>query len=406
MYIFVFRKMKRIRRLFGLFLMGLMIWLLPAHAQLQLSENAKISILTSAPYQGEVFTVFGHAAFRVSDPAIQKDWVFNYGIFDFSQSNFILRFALGETDYILGVSDYQSYVIDYQMRGSDVTEQVLNLTQDEKNRLFNALVENQKPENRMYRYNFFFDNCATRLPEMVERYTDGKVIYNDPPQPLTFREMVHDCTGGSAWLTFGVDLALGSPADRLATPHEMMFLPFYVKDAYEKATIVSGDGTERKMVSETTVIDAVEEDEERGLFDTVFTPMVCGWLLFAWVAAITFREKRLKKYYRAVDIILFTMAGLAGCVLFFLCFVSVHPSIWPNWSVVWLHPFHLIGVVLFSLKKAKKAAYYYHFINFAALSLFLLGWYFIPQQMNPAFIPLIATLGLRSASAISKRIKE
>jgi len=387
--------------------MGLMIWLLPAHAQLQLSEEAKISILTSAPYQDEVFTVFGHAAFRVSDPVAQGDWVFNYGIFDFSQSNFILRFALGETDYVLGVTNYQSYIIEYQMRGSDVTEQVLNLTQEEKNRLFNALAENAKPENRVYRYNFFFDNCATRLPEMVERYTEGEVIYNDTPQQKTFREMVHNCTARNKWLTFGIDLALGSPADRLATPHEMMFLPYYLKEIYEKATIVSPDGSERKMVSGTTVINAIESDEEdNSIFNTIFTPIVCGWLLFALIAAITFKEKRQKKYYRAVDIILFTIAGIAGCVLFFLCFISVHPSIWPNWSVVWLHPFHLIGVLLFSLKKAKKAAYYYHFINFAALSLFLLGWYFIPQQMNTAFIPLIATLGLRSAYAISKRNKE
>lgn len=379
-----------------------------AFAQKMLSENGKISVITCAPYDGEVYTVFGHAAFRVEDPEQNLDIVFNYGMFDDSAPYFIYRFAKGETDYKLGINEYLSYIVEYQMRGSDVTEQVLNLSHDEKNRLWMALLLNSRPENRTYRYNFFFDNCATRLPAMIEKYVDGKVIYNDPPHQLSFRKMVHDCTRNHKWLTFGIDLALGSPADRLATPHEMMFLPNYLKDALEKATLSGKTGDERPLIVKTTLIKAVEPDkEEIDLLDDVFTPLVCGWILFFIVLFLTCREKKKRKYYRIIDIVLFTIAGVAGIVMFYLCFVSEHPTLWPNWSIIWLHPFHLVGVILFSVKKANKAAYYYHFINFAALTLFLLGWYFIPQELNVAFIPLIATLGLRSASRlINKKVVE
>ncbi|MDH6342576.1 hypothetical protein M2480_001198 [Parabacteroides sp. PFB2-12] len=377
-------------------------------AQATLSDQAEISFLISAPYDEAAFTVFGHAAIRVYDPVTRFDGVFNYGIFDFSSPNFVWRFALGHTDYILGINDYKQYLANYQMRGSDVTELVLNLTPYEKQGLFEGLILNAQPENRTYRYNFFFDNCATRLPAMVERYTRGEVIYHNPPAPQSFRQMVHDCTRHRTWLTFGIDLALGSPADRVATPHEMMFLPSFVMQAYEHASILDPEGTEREMVSEKRVNKAFEEEDTFDILDDLLTPMVCGWLLFLVVLFFTYRAWKQKRAYNGLDILLFSLAGIGGCVLFFLCFVSVHPCIWPNWSVVWLHPLHWVGVVLFSVKKMNKAAYWYHFINFAALSLLLIGWFFIPQQMNAAFIPLILILWMRSGYRIydKKRTKK
>ena len=369
------------------------------YAQFKLSDNARISILTSSPYDDEVFTVYGHAAIRVFDPDQKQDIIFNYGIFDFSKPNFIYRFAKGETDYKLGAIDFQSYVIEYQMRGSEVTEQILNLTPKEKDRILQALLENYKPENRVYRYNFFFDNCATRPVAIIEKYIDGKIAYNDPPAPKTFRDMINYCTRNHAWLTFGCDLALGSPTDRKATAHEMMFLPEYLKDEFAKATIQNPDGTTRKLISDTIQITTADENAEIN-DDGFFTPIVCSLALFLLVALSTYIEWRKKKYFLIVDCLLFLAAGLGGVILFFLSFISVHPCTWPNWSMIWLQPLDLIAVILFSVKKLKKAAYYYHFINFAALTLMLLGWHFIPQHMNMAFIPLVATLWLRSGFGI------
>ena len=382
-----------------LLLLFLLLCLVPAKAQIRLSDEAQISILTAAPSDEEVYTLYGHTAIRVKDTQHKLDVVFNYGIFDFSKPNFIYRFTKGETDYKLAAYDFSHYIIEYQMRGSEVTEQVLNLTPDEINKIWTALVINARPENAVYRYNFFFDNCATRPVAIVEEQVDGKVQYNNPPEPQTFRDLINYCTRNHPWLTFGCDLALGSPTDRVATPHEMMFLPVYLKEEFEKATIVGADGSERKLVKSTErLTEEVTDDTDNG--KTWFTPMLCSILIFLLVASVTFLEWKKKTYFRGVDCVLFFLAGVAGTVLFFLCFISTHPCVRPNWSIVWLQPFDLLAVILFAVKKFRKAAYYYHFINFAALTLLLAGWHFIPQHMNIAFIPLVATIWLRSGYGV------
>lgn len=382
-----------------LLLLFLLLLLVPAKAQIKLSDEAQISILTAAPSDEAVFTLYGHTAVRVKDSLHKIDLVFNYGIFDFSKPNFIYRFTKGETDYKLAAYNFQHYIIEYQMRGSEVTEQVLNFTPDEINKIWNALYINVQPENCVYHYNFFFDNCATRPVAIVEEQVDGKIKYNDPPKPQTFRDLINYCTRNNSWLTFGCDLALGSPTDRVATPHEMMFLPVYLKEEFDKATIVNPDGTERKLVKSTTRLAEELTDDDQGEKEW-FTPMLCSMIIFLLVSLITYMEWKKKTYFRLVDCILFLLAGVAGTVLFFLCFISTHPCIWPNWSIVWLQPFDLVAVILFAVKKYGKAAYYYHFINFAALTLLLAGWYFIPQHLNIAFIPLVATLWLRSGFGV------
>lgn len=184
----------------------------------------------------------------------------------------------------------------------------------------------------------------------------------------------------------------------------MLFLPPYLKEAFSKATITGPDGTIRPLVSETHVIGAGEADEpEKDIWD-LFTPLVCAWLLFGIVLGLTWIEWRKKKYFLWVDCVLFSVAGAGGVILFFLSFISVHPCTWPNWSLVWLQPLDLIAVILFCVKKLKKAAYYYHFINFAALTLMLLGWYFIPQHLNSAFIPLVASIWVRSGWGVYRKI--
>lgn len=382
----------------------LLFFLLPLQAQTpQLSNDAKISLLTVSPSDDAVYTVYGHSALRVQDAAQKIDAVFNYGIFSFAKPNFIYRFAKGETDYRLGVEHFRDFMIEYEMRGSEVTEQVLDLDSITKNRIWEALLINNRPENRVYRYNFFFDNCATRPAAIVEANIEGKIHFPDPGRKQTFRDMINYCTRNHPWLTFGCDLALGSPTDRVATPREEMFLPVYLKEAFGKATVTGTDGSVRNLVgSEQILTEGITDDTDAD--SNFFTPLVCCWAFFLLVLAVTFIEWRRKTYFRIVDCVLFFMAGMAGVVLFFLCFISTHPSIWPNWSIVWLQPFDLIAVILFAVKKLRKAAYYYHFINFAALTLMLAGWYFIPQHLNTAFIPLVMSLWLRSGYGVYRKI--
>ena len=362
-----------------------------------LSPKATVSLLVCSPYEGEVFTLYGHAALRVNDPEKGLDLVFNYGIFDFDTPNFIYRFAKGQTDYQLGINRYNDYVIEYQMRGSEVTELMLNLSGSEKEKLWNALRENYKRENRIYRYNFFFDNCATRPIAMIERQVDGQIKYPAATKSVSFRELINECTQNHPWLTFGCDLALGSPTDRIATPHEQMFLPMILKSEVSKAMIVRRDGTEEPLVSKVLVL--TEADEETAGYN-LFTPLFVSILLLGITVFVTALEIKKKTCYRFFNTVLFSCAGIAGCVLFFLSFISEHPCVFPNWNLLWLHPLHLLGAVIFSVKKGSKAAYYYHFINFVPLSAFILFGSLLPQYLNAAFFPFAGCLWVRSGSYI------
>ena len=382
---------------------------LTLNAQIRLSENAQISLLTCSPSDEAVYTVYGHTSIRVRDTipidSVQNrviDTVFNYGIFDFSKPNFIYRFAKGETDYMLLAYDFEHFLADYQMRGSEVYEQVLNLTHDEKNELWQALIMNVQPENRVYRYSFFYDNCSTRPAVLIKNVIKGTIAFSDHLKPRTFREMINYCTRNHPWITFGCDIIIGCPADHLTTKEESFFIPEYLKNEYAQAWIIRPDGSKQKLILEEHIL-AEESVDTENTETSFFTPFICSLLFFFVILSLTLFEWQKKKYYRWLDCLLFFIAGVAGCIVFFLSFISVHPGTWPNISLVWLHPAHLIGTVLFAVKKLKKAAYYYHFINFVALLLVLPVWDFIPQHLNIACIPLIASLLIRSGYCLIRK---
>ena len=376
------------------------------NAQTYLTERAKISLLTTAPSDDAVYTLYGHTSIRIRDSIdanTKFDYIFNYGMFDQSVPNFIYKFVKGETDYMLGRYRYNDFESDRLLLNSSVCEQILNLYPQEIQTILTELMIKSMPENRNYRYNFFFDNCATRPALLVEEFINGNIIYEENLPKTTFRDMINYCTRNHPWVTFGCDLVLGSPTDRIVTIKESFFIPEYLKNAWSTAKVENFDGTERSLVLTEHILIENVSDEVSG--KTIFTPLVCSLLLFAVILLITWVEWKRKKYFRIVDCLLFFVAGMAGCVLFFLCFVSEHPSIWPNINIVWLHPFHLTAIGLFAIKKLNKVAYWYHFTNFVALLLMLFAWFFIPQHLNMAFIPLIATFLLRSGYCLIRKNK-
>ena len=232
--------------IFSLFLLLLPIGQTTANS----NDSIRLSLLTCAP--GEViYTLFGHTAIRYENPSQGIDVVFNYGLFSFDIPNFALRFSLGETDYRLGVIDYPHFAGEYAYFGRSVWQQTLNLNNEEKAELIRLLQENYRPENRMYRYNFFYDNCATRPRDKIEESIAGKVIYPVEPQDgsRTFREIVHQYCKGHPWARFGIDLCIGSEADRPITQRQMMFAPFYLMDAFAGAQI-TGDSIQRPLVTD------------------------------------------------------------------------------------------------------------------------------------------------------------
>lgn len=212
---------------------------------LSTADSIRISLLTCAPGE-EIYSLFGHTAIRYEEPARGIDRVYNYGLFSFNTPNFILRFALGKTDYQLGVEDYRRFAAEYEYFGRSVWQQTLNLTAEEQRQLITLLEKNYRPENRIYRYNFFYDNCATRPRDKVEeslQKSGSQLLFSNAHtengETKSYRDIVHQYTKGHPWAQFGIDFCIGSQADHPINDRQMMFAPFYLMDAFAGARIAN-----------------------------------------------------------------------------------------------------------------------------------------------------------------------
>ncbi|MDR1699150.1 MAG: DUF4105 domain-containing protein [Prevotellaceae bacterium] len=362
-------------------------------AAFTLSPEARISLLTCAPGE-EVYAKFGHTAIRVNDAANGIDEVFNYGIFDFSSDSFLYRFIKGETDYMLGTTSFDYLVWEYENRHSAVVEQVLNLTEEEKQNLFDALIVNSLPENRVYRYNYFFDNCSTRPRLMVEQAV-GNIFYQELNNNTknSFRNEIYRLVGKNTWLGFGIDLLIGSEADLPFESKESLFLPDNLMLAFENAQINRWGEVQPLVAEERFIVEGMAGQASN---DNGFSPVVAFWLLCFAVLVLSFLFYRKNKRGVWLDMLLFGAVGLAGCLIAFLVFFSVHPAVNPNYNLLWAQPLHLLFALILPFKALKKWQQYYAAANAFVLLGTLIFYAFIPQQFNPAFFPLILCLLVRS----------
>ncbi len=375
----------------------------PLRAQVQLNDSARVSLLTASPWNGALYALFGHTAIRIEDDSTGIDLVYNYGFFDSSQPGFIYNFVRGKTDYILGVTTFADFLYEYSAKGQQVAEQQLNFTPVEKQLFYNALYENALPENREYRYNYFYDNCSTRPRDMVEQYSSGVILYPDTTLSQSYRDLLHEALVNYPWYRFGIDLLIGTEADRTINVREEMFMPSYLMDSFEEAVIRKNDSLTVPLVQHTEVLLSHDHNRNGISEQSVFTPMVtaCTLLLISLIISLTQVVKMSRgRLSRIFDTTLFGLTGVGGVIIFFLMYFSSHPATNPNWNLIWLHPLALVVTPFFWVKSARRSVYFYHFINFALLTLFLLCWWFIPQQLPLATIPFSMSLWVRSATNI------
>jgi hypothetical protein len=368
-----------------------------------LSDSATLSLITCSPGP-QIYALFGHTAIRLVDPTKGLDIVFNYGMFNFNKPNFYLKFIQGATDYELGAYETKYFLPEYRERNSSVTEQMLNLTTVEKQQLADALFVNYQPENREYRYNFVYDNCSTRPRDKILSVIKDKVVYDYVSEPQTFRNWVGTYTGENTWAKFGIDMLLGREADELSTRWSSMFLPEVLCREFGAVKIIAHDGTTRSLVNAEKIIvprqDSIVKTNFLQLPITVtLTVLLLGVLLI-------FYEKRRKKYYKIIDSVLLIVSGLAGVIIFYLMFFSVHPLVHSNFNLLWCNPLNvLVGLFLWN-RKLRSVINYFQLANvllfFGALLVFVLS----VQALNVAFIPLIVLLLVRSVNWIMKKSKQ
>lgn len=370
-------------------------------ARAQQEDSLRISLLTCAPGD-EIYSLFGHTAIRCENFTRNTDDVYNYGMFSFSTPHFIYRFVKGETDYQLGVVPYSYFEAEYAMRGSDVFSQVLNLTSYEKKQLLLALQENYLPENRTYRYNYFYDNCTTRARDRIEQAVRGKIVYPDSCAGKTFRGIVHEFTVGFPWDQLGIDLCLGRDADCVIGAREQMFSPYYLKKYAAGAYIIQHDGTRRPLVKSQGVIvhasfhsDHIYKQERGGA--TWCTPFLCAIIFLVLCLFVSWIQYVKRKVWWGWHVLLAAVQGMAGCIIAFLFFFSVHPTVGSNWMLFFLNPIPLfyLPVMIYCGIKGKKDPY--HWVNVLYLTLFIAIIPLCGQKFNLSVLPL--ALGLLICSA-------
>ena len=350
-------------------------------------DSIRISLLTCAP-GSEIYALFGHSAIRYENPAKNQDWVFNYGMFNFREPNFVMRFVKGATDYQLGVIPYPYFEAEYAMRGSSVYQQVLNLSHSEKVALIRLLEENYLPANRVYRYNYFYDNCTTRARDKIEESILGKVVYPENTKEVSYRDILHEFTAGSEWSEFGIDLCLGSEADEPIDGRKQMFAPFYMMEAARGAMIHRADTVVPLISKEFKVVDAELEDEPA----FPLSPMACALLMLVVTILLTVWGIRKGRPCLVWNVLLFFLQGLGGCIVAFLFFFSVHPTVGSNWMLILFNPIPLLYLPVMVYKSIKGEKDPYHWVNTACLTSFILLMSFLPQEFNATVLPLALSL--------------
>ena len=353
-----------------------------------------VSLITCYPGP-EIYELCGHAAVRVRGNGIDSVW--NFGIFDFNQPNFIYRFVKGETDYKCAAYPFSWFLPEYIQRGSKVVEQDLNLKPEETQKMLSLLRESAKPENATYRYNYVKDNCATRILDKVDKSTSERVIYPDSIRYGTFRNEMRAYHEGYPWYQFGIDLALGSGLDYQLNSREEMFVPVVMMDNASKARFSDG----RPLVKATRVLN-----EGRDTAVLPPTPWYAGPTFWAWVAAfitacVIFFDFGRRVITVPYFMLWFFLLGLAGSLVSFLVFISVHEATSPNVLVVWLNPLQFLFIIGLCGRRLRPLAMGMAYYNMIAVGVLLIASPFINQSLNPAFYPLmLATVGLGVTYAI------
>ena len=370
-------------------LTALLAVLLPLRMSAQMADSADVYIITCAPGT-ESYSIYGHTALRITIRGTTFDRVYNWGIFDFSTPNFTYRFAKGRLDYMLGAYSYEDFLREYIAEERSVWSQRLNLTTGEKEKLFELINENLKPENVKYRYDFFFDNCATRVRDIVAAAATDTVIFpvTEKRKQKSFRRLVDPNQKVLPWLDLGADMLLGLQADKKASPADEMFLPVHLMNNMLK-TVIIHDGAEEPLTGPAEVVAEFTSSGKPGA--RVWVPQAVFYLVLILVLLITFVFGK-PKLERVTDFVLYFIYSVIALLLVFTNLFSEHDAL--HFNLLFLGINILIPVLFISLFTSSNAVMLTRIAFFISLS-WLPVSIIAGQGINPAIIPLVLIIMVR-----------
>lgn len=370
---------------------------LSAAAQNTLSDDAEISLITVAP-GNELYSGFGHSALWVEDESKGLSVVFNYGTFDFETPGFYMKFVRGKLNYMLSAGRISYLINSAKAEKRSVIQQKLNLSNAQKNEIYSFLIENIRPENRFYQYDFFFDNCSTRFRDLLEDVLGEGLVWEREAEGLTFREYLDIYLADKPWQDFGIDLVLGQPTDQIADKRNEMFLPDLLMFHFDEATYNG-----KPIVKDKIII--YEADEEEAAIGFQILPEYITWFLCLFGIFLSVRHHKSKFSDVWFNRLLFVITGLVGCLIFFLWFLSDHVATVNNWNMIWAFPLNVVLAFLLFKKPAKKwhTAFY---AVFGIVQFMVLGFYYtLPQAMHTAVLPIVLYFAFKSFNLLYRTKK-
>jgi len=368
------------------FIIALLLYFFSIVSPAQINPaHTRISILTCGSGE-ELYSLFGHTAIRILDSTTNTDIVINWGGFTFDPPDFYFKFLRGKLLYYSFANTFPDFMQEYVEDKRSVYEQVLNVDSVTKQKIINAVNFNSQGDNRFYKYDFLLDNCTTRVKNIVFENCTGTTI-NDSlvPDKTTSRDLIHYYLerGNKPWTELGIDILLGSRVDKTVSNDETMFLPeFFMKGLGEAQKQNSALANKR-----TTLLQGELPQNDSGKFmPLIILSIISGALFFisrsssAWAKKIT----------AFADALLIYITGLIGILLLFMWFATDHTVCKNNFNLAWALPFNLPAAFFFINKPAWMSNYF--FIAAVITAICLAIWFFIPQQMNIALLPVVILL--------------
>jgi hypothetical protein len=370
-------------------------------AQQKLTSEATVNVVTCGP-GSELYSAFGHSAFRVYDPLLKLDKIYNYGTFDFNKPNFYLNFAKGKLIYQLSTTHYGYFLQQFNYENRWVKTQELALNEADVQAVYEFLENNAKPENMSYQYDFFYDNCSTKIEEVIKAVLKDKVTFNNDhiTDQKSHRDLIADYTAEKfKWGKFGIDLALGSVIDRDATAIEYKFLPDYIYLGFNNATI-NVDGKNIPLIKANNTV--LNENIPPQPF-SMLQPFIVFLLIALFFIFKTYLNYKNGKRTKWVDFFLYFITGALGVVVLLLWFATSHTATYKNFNFLWAFAPNLV-VSFFMFKEIlPKWLTNYNKLLLLLLTIQAILWVLKIQVFNLAIIPIITMLFVRYSFLILNR---
>ena len=362
------------------------------NAQVNLSVYSEISIVTAGPGEA-LYEKFGHAAIRIKDPVLNLDLIYNYGVFDFNQPNFLLNFADGKMYYVLARYDFKYFLSSYKKDKRWLKQQVLNLNKIEKQQLFLYLENNARIENATYPYDPFFNNCASKLKDITTVILKENVLLNSEKikDKSTLRELMNKEITWNTWGNFGINLITGRILDQERNQLEYTYLPDYLFKTIKNGKIKR----DHKIINLVKREDVLLDFDEISTNTSLFNPLAFFTLLALIVSLITIKDIKNQKRTKWLDFIIFFLTGIVGLILTYFWFFSSHKTAPDNYNVLWAFLPNLIVAFIVTKAIAKKWLQKYLIILLVCLTIVLILWFLELQIFPITAIPIILLLGIR-----------